>query len=143
FTIDHTPPQVDVNLVNGVATRAGVTTSASADLSGIVRNQRAGNAPASKGPAVLNIAYQDRLSGVATVEYQLDSGGWKALLSSATFKGQQTFSVPGDHTIAVRATDMVGNVSTVRTFDFTVLPADATTVSPTTAPLATASLATA
>jgi hypothetical protein len=107
----------------------------------VTRARRAGDALASKGPAVLAIKYADRLSGVATVEYQLDGGAWQTLLNAATFKGQQTVAAPGDHTIALRATDMVGNVSPIRTYDFTVLPADAPAASPTPAltptPLAT------
>ena len=129
FTIDHTPPQIDVSLLNGskpAAATSNVAAAGTSDTPPVVRARLAAPDSTSKGPALLGIKYEDRLSGVATVEYQLDGGAWQLMFSTATFKGQQTFSAPGDHTIALRATDLSGNISAVCTFDFTVLPADAT-----------------
>ena len=50
------------------------------------------------------------LSGVATVEYQQDGGAWQVLFGTANFRGQQTVSAPGNHTVALRATDMVSEI---------------------------------
>ncbi len=53
-------------------------------------------------------------SGIASIEYLLDSGGW------TTYSGP--FAVPGDgsHTIQFHATDNAGNVEAVKTKSFTV-----------------------
>ena len=63
---------------------------------------------------------------MATIEYQLDGSEWKLAFNDAMFSGALTIAAPGDHLISMRATDLAGNISAVRTFDFTVLPANAT-----------------
>ncbi len=131
FTIDRTSPTIDVAL--GLGTSAalpsgGVTLFAAAPVGGQLPAAVGQTAPVSRGPATLDVHYADQLSGVATVEYQLDGGEWQILFSTATFRGKQTVSAPGMHRMTLRATDLVGNISPERTLDFTVLPANATPV---------------
>ncbi len=131
FTIDHTAPTLDLSLANP----APGTTAQGAPLpfGGPTRTFAAATRPQSRGPAKVNISYEDRLSGVAIVEYQMDGGDWQLYFSDVNFKANKTVDVPGDHTISFRATDLAGNLSAVRTFDFTVMP-DTTPATPTPVP---------
>ncbi|MHB8644169.1 MAG: choice-of-anchor D domain-containing protein [Thermomicrobiales bacterium] len=76
--------------------------------------------PVANGAIRLKIGYADTLSGVSSVEYRIDTGAWQLYFNAVAFKGDAMIDVPGDHTIAVRATDVAGNVSPERALDFTV-----------------------
>ncbi|WP_063746742.1 OmpL47-type beta-barrel domain-containing protein [Catenuloplanes japonicus] len=65
---------------------------------------------------LVTISASDAGSGVATVEYAIDGGDF--LEYAAPFR----VSAPGTHTVRYRATDNAGNVSTVGTLEFTVVP---------------------
>ncbi len=130
FTIDHTAPMLDLSLANPAApeTARGVTLFDAAP-----QRFAAATRPQSRGPAKVNIQYEDRLSGVAIIEYQLDGSDWQLYFSDVNFKPNKVVDVPGDHKISFRATDLAGNASAVRTFDFTVAP-DTGAATPTPSP---------
>lgn len=67
------------------------------------------------GSAMVTVFAQDAGSGVASVEYKLDSGAWTAYTEAVQV------SAPGAHTVLFRATDQAGNVSTEGTLSFTVV----------------------
>ncbi len=137
FTIDKTPPLLDVSLINAVSSggSSSPVTPLATTAAGLRTNLNIAAQPAkpqSKGPAKLQVVTQDILSGVATIETQLDNGGWELYSNEVNYKKTLLVTVPGNHTIAFRATDLAGNVSTVRTFDFEVLPENGATPTPTT-----------
>ncbi|MGK5440362.1 OmpL47-type beta-barrel domain-containing protein [Micromonospora sp. URMC 105] len=68
-----------------------------------------------RGSATVTITATDAQSGVRTVEYAIDSGGW------APYPGPVRVGAPGPHTLRYRATDRAGNVSAEKTVTFTVV----------------------
>jgi X-Pro dipeptidyl-peptidase len=92
FTVDATPP----------ATKA--TLSPAPGLDGFYGS-----------PTTVTLAANDFSgSGIASIEYLLDSGSW------TTYSGP--FAVTGDgvHTVQFHATDAIGNVESVKTKSFTI-----------------------
>jgi hypothetical protein len=77
------------------------------------------------GKATVTLAATDAGSGVAKVEYKLDSGDWTA------YSEPVAITAVGAHTVAYRATDKAGNVSADGTSAFTIV-AGGDTVSPAT-----------
>ena len=67
------------------------------------------------GSALVSLSATDSGSGVASIEYKLDGGAWTRYTTAV-----QVSSV-GAHTVAYRATDVAGNVSTEGTLSFTVV----------------------
>ena len=135
FTIDRTAPLLNVMLANATQPSAGAAVPLGLSLA--PRTVAATDSkPASRGPASLDIRYADPLSGVASIEYQLDGSDWKLAFNDAMFSGAMMIAAPGDHLISLRATDLAGNISPVRTFDFTVLPATAQPAAATPVPTA-------
>jgi len=65
--------------------------------------------------ATLTIDALDVDSGVASVEYKLDSGAWTA------YTAPVTVTTAGTHTVAYRATDVAGNVSAELSGSFTIV----------------------
>ncbi|MGH3880993.1 MAG: OmpL47-type beta-barrel domain-containing protein [Actinophytocola sp.] len=65
--------------------------------------------------ATLTIEALDVDSGVASVEYKLDDGGWTAYTEPVVV------DTPGTHTVAYRATDNAGNVSAELSGSFTIV----------------------
>ncbi|MBB4904399.1 OmpL47-type beta-barrel domain-containing protein [Actinophytocola algeriensis] len=67
--------------------------------------------------ATINLAATDNTggSGVASTEYKLDSGAW------TPYTAPVAVSAVGAHTVAYRATDVAGNVSTEGSKTFTVV----------------------
>ena len=66
-------------------------------------------------------------SGVATIEYQLDSGAWTA------YTGPVAVTAVGAHTLKYRATDQAGNTAAEKSVSFTVVaPPQPDTTAPTT-----------
>ncbi|MFL6053606.1 MAG: OmpL47-type beta-barrel domain-containing protein [Actinoallomurus sp.] len=67
------------------------------------------------GAATVTISASDSESGVAKVEYALDSGAF------ALYAKPLVVDQPGAHTVRFRATDKAGNTSDVSTATFTVI----------------------
>jgi plastocyanin len=67
------------------------------------------------GSAMVVLNASDDGSGVASVEYKLDSGAWTAYTEAVQV------SAPGAHTVLYRAADVSGNVSPEGTLTFTVV----------------------
>jgi hypothetical protein len=67
--------------------------------------------------ATVTVTAQDAYSGVRTVEYGIDGGGWTAYAEPITI------GTAGAHTVRYRATDVAGNVSAVASLSFTVVEA--------------------
>jgi hypothetical protein len=72
-------------------------------------------------PGQLKLTSADELSGVSSVEYNLDGGGWTTYTNDTSFSRTIVVPQPGDHSIAIRGTDLAGNVSDPITKYFTVL----------------------
>ncbi|WP_328383260.1 copper-binding protein [Micromonospora zamorensis] len=75
------------------------------------------------GAATVTVTATDAGSGVASVEYALDTGGWTAYATPVTVRAT------GAHTVRYRATDAAGNASTEQSTTFTVV-ADGTDACP-------------
>lgn len=67
------------------------------------------------GGATVTVTATDAESGVATIEYALDTGGWTAYAAPVAVR------TPGAHTVRYRATDTAGNSSTEQSATFTVV----------------------
>jgi plastocyanin len=76
------------------------------------------------GSAVVTLTATDAGSGVASIEYKLDSGAFTA------YSAPVQVSTLGAHTVSYRATDVAGNVSTVGTLSFTVVSGGTDTTAP-------------
>jgi plastocyanin len=68
------------------------------------------------GSAVVTVTATDAGSGIASIEYALDTGAWTAYTAAVPV------SAPGAHTLRYRATDKAGNVAAEKTVTFTVVP---------------------
>ncbi|MDG4838738.1 plastocyanin/azurin family copper-binding protein [Micromonospora sp. WMMD967] len=75
------------------------------------------------GAATVTVTATDAESGVATVEYALDTGAWTAYSAPVTVRAT------GAHTVRVRATDKAGNAAAEQSTTFTVV-ADGTDACP-------------
>jgi hypothetical protein len=64
---------------------------------------------------VLSVSATDDASGVAVREYRLDGGGWLAWTTPLQLDG-------GAHTVDLRATDVAGNTSSVKTLSVDASP---------------------
>ncbi|SEE54306.1 chitobiase/beta-hexosaminidase C-terminal domain-containing protein [Jiangella alba] len=67
------------------------------------------------GSATVTVTATDAESGVASVEYNLDNGGWQA------YAAPVQVTAIGAHTLQYRATDNAGNVAPVESVPFTVV----------------------
>ena len=67
------------------------------------------------GGATVTVTATDAESGVAKIEYVLDTGGWTAYAAPVAVRA------PGAHTVRYRATDTAGNTSTEQSTTFTVV----------------------
>src|SRR5690606_6242793 len=67
--------------------------------------------------ATVTVTASDTGSGVNTVEYAIGDGAWQA------YTGPVMVHRVGTHTVRYRATDRAGNVSAVRSVEFTVVAA--------------------
>ncbi|MEY7972183.1 plastocyanin/azurin family copper-binding protein [Saccharomonospora xinjiangensis] len=76
------------------------------------------------GTATVVLDAEDQGSGVKTVEYDLDGGGF------TSYTAPVGVSAPGDHTVRYRATDHAGNTSEPGSVTFTVVEADEEDTSP-------------
>ncbi|GAB3088789.1 plastocyanin/azurin family copper-binding protein [Micromonospora schwarzwaldensis] len=67
------------------------------------------------GGATVTVTATDADSGVASVEYALDTGAWTAYTAPVVVRA------PGAHTLRYRATDTAGNAATAQSATFTVV----------------------
>ncbi|MGC4812133.1 OmpL47-type beta-barrel domain-containing protein [Micromonospora sp. DT228] len=67
------------------------------------------------GGATVTVTATDDGSGVASIEYALDTGGWTA------YAGPVAVRSVGAHTVRYRATDTAGNTATEQSATFTVV----------------------
>ncbi|WUK51335.1 plastocyanin/azurin family copper-binding protein [Micromonospora zamorensis] len=67
------------------------------------------------GGATVTVTATDAESGVAKIEYALDTGGWTAYAAPVAVRA------PGAHTLRYRATDTAGNSSAEQSATFTVV----------------------
>ncbi|WP_433528842.1 OmpL47-type beta-barrel domain-containing protein [Micromonospora sp. CA-263727] len=75
------------------------------------------------GSATVTVTATDDESGVASIEYAVDTGDWTGYTAPVTVRA------PGPHTLRYRATDVAGNTSAERSTTFTVV-ADGTDACP-------------
>ncbi|GHG02323.1 MULTISPECIES: cupredoxin domain-containing protein [Amycolatopsis] len=73
------------------------------------------------GKATVTVTASDAGSGVAAVEYKVDSGAWTA------YAGPVPVSAAGAHTVGYRARDVAGNASAEGSVSFTVVAGGDTT----------------
>ncbi|MCR6487466.1 copper-binding protein [Amycolatopsis sp. OK19-0408] len=73
------------------------------------------------GKATVTVTASDTGSGVAAVEYKVDSGAW------AAYSAPVVVSAPGAHTVGYRARDVAGNASPEGSVSFTVVAGGDTT----------------
>ncbi|WP_051816954.1 family 43 glycosylhydrolase [Kitasatospora sp. NRRL B-11411] len=69
-----------------------------------------------EGSAALTLTGEDAASGIGSLEYALDGGGWQP------YTGTVTVDAPGRHAVAYRATDRAGNRSATGTATVDVVP---------------------
>jgi hypothetical protein len=100
FTVVAAPPE------DTTAPQVSATVSGTKDAAG---NYVSG--------ATVTVTASDAESGVARIEYSLDSGAYKDYSAPVQVSGV------GQHTVAYRATDKAGNTSAVNTVSFTVVAA--------------------
>jgi len=93
--VDKTPPAITFTLTGTTGTNGWYTS-----------------------PVTLSIHASDALSGVASVEYRLDSGSWTS--------GNSLMLGDGEHTVEARATDKAGNLSLVTTAETIGIQVDTT-----------------
>ncbi|NWJ48979.1 MAG: C39 family peptidase [Chloroflexi bacterium] len=134
FTIDRTPPRVVATLLSDTNTGnliPGVGASQPSPCLGATQSVQGQNQPPEiKGTARIRLTGIDVLSGVTSIEYQLDGGKWDLYSTDTNFNRVLEVSQEGYHTVTYRATDVAGNVSATESFTFRVLPGDQPTAAP-------------
>ncbi len=132
FTIDRTPPVLSIKPLNlhlG-AIHTLFAFRPYADASSIVLDR----------PGMLRLAAVDTLSGVDSIEYQLDGSDWNAYSDDVSFVRTLVVPTVGTHTISIRARDLARNVGEVDGLTFDVVdstPSPSPSASPTPTPTAT------
>ena len=121
FTIDHTPPAVNLSLLNLLSSGAAIGRITTAGIVPAPAGSVASAYPLVNRPGQLKLTSTDTLSGVSSVEYNLDGAGWVTYTNDTTFGKTVFVPQPGDHSIGIRGTDLAGNVSDPITKYFTVL----------------------
>ena len=121
FTIDRTPPTVDLSLLNPLKSgdfQGGLGTSIDSQIA-MAGKGLATSYPLIDKPGRIRIVSTDSLSGVADVKYNLDGAGMRQYSSEASFNPILTVLGSGDHSIVIQAADAAGNVAQVTRY-FTV-----------------------
>jgi len=114
FTIDNTPPSVDLTLLNPRA-----PSDRAAALGGDAGAVSAPRYPLIDKPGKIQIASNDTLSGVREIKYSLDGAPLAEYSSDTTFSRVLLVPQSGDHSIRMQAFDAAGNIQDVTKF-FTV-----------------------
>jgi hypothetical protein len=114
FTIDRTPPAVDLGFLNPMAVTAAASTVPAATT------------PLLQRPGRIRLLAKDKLSGVDELDYSLDGGAWMPNGDDVSASRDILVDQPGMHTIAYKAVDLAGNVSPVVVQSFIVSGAPAT-----------------
>ncbi|MGA7669916.1 MAG: choice-of-anchor D domain-containing protein [Nitrolancea sp.] len=136
FTIDHSAPSLDASVSGTTATSAQPPEPLIAsirDVPGLVPLYA--SVPQYVGSAQVAIEAFDNLSGVSSIEYQLDQGAWTAYSNDTSFRPLLKIDQAGDHTVSIRATDLAGNQSPVKSLDISVVSSAPTNATP--SPVAT------
>jgi hypothetical protein len=117
FTIDKTPPVVDLTLLNPRASGAklGERPISNADSS-VVRAQ---SYPLVDKPGKVRVATGDTLSGVQEIKTSLDGGALTEYSSDTTFNPVLVVQQGGDHSLKIQSFDAAGNMKEVTKY-FTV-----------------------
>ncbi len=113
FTIDNTPPSLDLALLNP---RASGDRAASLGPDAV---SAAPMYPLIDKPGKVRIGYSDTLSGVKDIKYSLDGAPLTEYSSDTTFNRTLVVPQSGDHSIRMQAFDAAGNMQDVTKF-FTV-----------------------
>ena len=87
----------------------------------------AGGTGTPRNPISMMLAASDALSGLASLEYRVNSGDWQPAPADAVI-----FDEVGDYVVSYRATDRVGNTTPIRSFTVVITPDVPTSVRATT-----------
>jgi len=113
FTIDKTPPAVDLTLLNpraaGAMLRVWPATGTNSQSSYPVINQ----------PGMVRVSTSDTLSGVQEIKTSLDGGALSMYSSDTTFAKVLVVPQSGDHSLKIQSFDAAGNMKEVTKY-FTV-----------------------
>jgi len=131
FTIDRTPPAVDLSLLNllspgdahGTRTAAGASTGTSTPAAAIQTYPLIGK------PGMVRIQSSDTLSGVASTRYSLDGGALTQYSSDTNFNPVLVVPQSGNHALTIQSLDAAGNMQQATKY-FTVFGAVPTPTPP-------------
>ena len=116
FTIDKTPPSVDLTLLNPRSSR---------DAEGSLGPQGSSQAgtpptyPLVNKPASIQVASKDTLSGIKDIKYSLDGAALSEYSSDNSFNRVLTVDACFNHSFRIQALDAAGNTTDVTKY-FTV-----------------------
>jgi Peptidase_C39 like family len=127
FTIDRTPPVL--SLVPLDSHSGPVHTLAFRPLA-----DDPATGPVLDRPGQLRLAASDTLSGVQSIDYQLDGSPWTSYSDDVSFRRTLLVPTVGTHSISVRATDLAGNSSELDNQPFTVVDTSTPSPSPSSSP---------
>jgi hypothetical protein len=117
FTIDKTPPVVDLTLLNPRASGAKLRERPISQAgSSVVRAQ---SYPLVDKPGKVRVATGDTLSGVQEIKTSLDGGALTEYSSDTTFARVLVVQQGGDHSLKIQSFDAAGNMKEVTKY-FTV-----------------------
>ena len=116
FTIDKTPPAVDLTLLNP-KTSGDVARTLGRDQAAV--SVAPLSYPLVNRPGKVQVLSSDTLSGVKEIKYSLDGGGLAEYSSDNTFNRVLSVDGCGDHSFRIQGFDAAGNLQDV-TKNFTV-----------------------
>ncbi|MEI7555274.1 hypothetical protein, partial [Candidatus Chlorohelix sp.] len=99
FTVDNTSPEIKARILTGADPKTNKYS----------------------GPVTLQLDATDALSGISSIEYQVDGSPWRSYTSDTT-TNSITVKDKGEHVVNYRATDGAGNLSSVGAATFTIEP---------------------
>jgi hypothetical protein len=130
FTIDHTPPVLSLQALNPHTLAFHPALSGPAPEGALRPLDPISTGIVLDKPGKLRLVAQDPLSGVDSVEYNLNGAGWTPYSDDNSFHRTVLATTVGTNTIAIRASDVATNVA-VEEFSFEVVD---TTPSPSPSP---------
>ena len=116
FTIDKTPPSVDLTLLNP---KTSGDSERSLGTDGTVPTVLPQSYPLMNKPAQLQVASSDTLSGLKDIKYSLDGAALTDYSSDNSFNRVLLVDACGDHSFRIQAFDAAGNKADVTKY-FTV-----------------------